>query len=35
VLINASVITLLLRPHLRPFDASVDGESAGAAAGWR
>jgi hypothetical protein len=28
VVINASVITLLLRPHLRPFDASVDGESA-------
>ena len=27
VLVNASVITLLLRPHLRPLDASVDGES--------
>ena len=27
VLLNASVITLLLRPHLRPLDASVDGES--------
>jgi len=27
VLVNASVITLLLRAHLRPLDASVDGES--------
>jgi len=27
VLINASVITLLLRPHLRPFDASIEGEA--------
>lgn len=27
VLLNASVITMLLRPHLRPLDASVDGES--------
>jgi len=27
VLLNASVITLLLRPHLRPLDASVEGES--------
>jgi hypothetical protein len=27
VVLNASVITLLLRPHLRAFDASVDGES--------
>jgi len=27
MLVNASVITLLLRPHLRPLDASVDGES--------
>jgi len=27
VLVNASVITLLLRPHLRPLDASVEGES--------
>jgi MFS family permease len=34
VVINASVITLLLRPHLRPFDASVDGESAVPAPPW-
>jgi hypothetical protein len=27
VLFNASVVTLLLRPHLRPLDASIDGES--------
>jgi len=27
VLVNASVITWLLRPHLRPLDASVEGES--------
>jgi hypothetical protein len=27
VLVNASVVTLLLRPHLRAFDASVEGES--------
>ena len=27
VVVNASVITLLMRPHLRPFDASVEGES--------
>jgi hypothetical protein len=28
VVLNASVITLLLRTHLRPLDASVEGESA-------
>jgi len=28
VLVNASVVTFLLRPHLRPFDASIEGESA-------
>ena len=27
VLVNASVVTFLLRPHLRPFDASIEGES--------
>jgi hypothetical protein len=27
VLVNASVITVLLRPHLRPLDASIEGES--------
>jgi hypothetical protein len=27
VLVNATVVTLVLRPHLRPLDASVDGES--------
>jgi hypothetical protein len=27
VLVNASVVTYLLRPHLRPLDASVEGES--------
>jgi hypothetical protein len=27
VLFNASIVTLLLRSHLRPFDASVEGES--------
>nr|WP_314543387.1 putative Na+/H+ antiporter [uncultured Massilia sp.] len=27
VLVNATVITLLLRPHLRPLDVSVEGES--------
>jgi hypothetical protein len=28
VLVNATVITLVLRRHLRPIDAAVDGESA-------
>jgi hypothetical protein len=28
VLVNASILTLLLRPHLRALDASVEGESA-------
>jgi hypothetical protein len=27
VLVNASVITVLMRPHLRPLDASIEGES--------